>query len=164
MATSQIKYNPGTVISFKSSGGDATFTPTSVAAAAGRVSAVYDRGAGVLVAPCRWQGRFRSGTNAAVGGVVRVYLITGEDGTYQDAQFAAGDAAVAGEDVFRNATMIGMIQVDVSSTTKDFVKSGLIYVYARYVRVAFWNATSQGLSATAADMEFTLKPMPDEAQ
>ena len=164
MPTSQIKYNPGTAISFKSSGGDAAFTPTSVAAGAGRISAVYDRGAGVLVAPCRWQGRFRSGTNPAVGGVVRVYFITGQDGTYQDGLFAAGDAAISSEDTLRNATMIGMIQADTASTTKDFVKSGLIYVYARYIRVAFWNATSQALSATAADMEFTLQPMPDEAQ
>ena len=164
MATSKILYAPESAITFKSTGGSAVFTPTSVANAAGRVSAVYDRGAGSLAAPLRWQVRTRCGTNPTVGNVLRVYLITGQDGTYEDAAFASGDAAVSSEDSFRNATLIGQVQADAASTTKDFIKSGLVYVYARYIRVGWWNALSQALSSTAADHEMTLVPMPDEAQ
>jgi hypothetical protein len=164
MAASKVLYAPETPIVFAPSGGSAAFTPTSVTAGNGRVSAVYDRGAGSLAAPLRWQTRFRSASNPTVGGVIRVYLITGQDGTYEDAAFAAGDAAVASEDLFRNATLIGQVQADQASTTKDFVKSGLVWVYGRYLRVGWWNGTNQSLSSTDAHHEMALTPMPDEAQ
>src|SRR4030095_8850508 len=107
MPTSKVYYNPETTVSFKSSGGDAVFTPTSVAAAAGRISAVFDRGSGARAPLFRWQGRFRSAVGPTIGGVVRVYLVTGQDGSFEDAAFAAGDAAVSSEDSFRNASLIG---------------------------------------------------------
>jgi hypothetical protein len=164
MTTSKLYYAPETTISFKSSGGDAVFSPASISSGGGRVSAVYDRGSGSKPAPFRWQARTRANVGPTVGGVVRIYLITGQDGTYEDAAFAAGDAAVSSEDSFRNATLIGQVQADANSTTKDFVKSGLVYIYGRYIRVGWWNALSQALHATAANHEMTLTPVPDEAQ
>lgn len=162
--TSKLYYAPETAISFKSSGGSAVFTPTSLGAGAGRVSAVYDRGAGSLSPVFRWEVRTRANVAPTVGGVIRVYVITGQDGTYEDAGFSAGDAAVSGEDAFRNATLIGQVQCDQSSTAKDFVKSGIHYGYGRYIRVGWWNAFNQALHATASNHEMRLWPMPDESQ
>lgn len=148
---------------FAASGGDAVFTPTSLANGAGRISAQLDLGAPPKAGEYRWLARARCAVAPTIGTTLRVYLVT-SDGAYADGAFAATDAAIASEDALRNATLLGVVVCDAASTTKDFVRSGLLYLRARYVQVAWWNATGQALSATAADMAFSLTPVPSEVQ
>lgn len=161
----KVYYAPETVKVFVGSGGDAVITLASLANAAGRISAQLDRGTGSLAAELRWQAKFKVAVAPAIGAGIRVYLITGQDSTtVLDGGFGTADAAVTPEDMLRNATLIGTVVCDEASNTKSFVRSGLIWVKARYLSIAVWNDSGQALSATSADCEIRLTPEPDEIQ
>lgn len=160
----KVYYAQETVKSFKSSGGDAVITLTSLANAAGRISAVLDLGAGSKSGEYVWAMRTRVAVAPTVGAAVRVYLATGLDGTWETGDFTAGDGAVSSEDLMKNLTLVGSVIADEASTTKDFVRNGLLYIRARYIRVAIWNDMGQALSSTATDHEFFLFPVPTEIQ
>lgn len=160
----KIYTDPETAITFATSGGTVTITLTSLANAAGRLSAQWDRGAGAQPAWYRWQARFRANVAPAIGAILAVYLVTGDDGTYLDGDFGTADAAISALTDLANARMLGVVVADAASTTKDFVASGLCLIRSRYVSVAVWNALGQALNATAGDHEVRLTPVPDEIQ
>jgi hypothetical protein len=112
----------------------------------------------------RWQARTRANVNPAIGALLYVFLVTGDDGTYVDGDFGTADAAVSALTDLANAKQIGVVVADAASTTKDFVASGLVMIRSRYVSVAWWNALGQALNGTAGDHEFRLTPYPDEIQ
>lgn len=159
----KIYATPETPIVFSPGTGTA-ISLASLANGAGRISARYDRGSGAKPMRYRWQARTRSNVAPTVGMLVRLYLVTGQDGTYEDGGFGSGDIAIASEDLLRNVQLIGAVIADQASTTKDFVRSGIITIAAQYLRVAWWNATGQALHATGTNHEFTLVPYPEEIQ
>jgi len=154
-----------TTITFRDTGGSATFTCTSVAAGAGRQSARYDLGTADRARRYAWRAFVKFATTPVVGEVVRVYLKT-SDGTNPDNDDGTTDAAVSAEDKLRNLELIGNIVVDEASTTPTFVASSneALELNHRYVSVVFWNDTADALSGTAADHGFDLIPVPDEIQ
>lgn len=155
---------PGTPRIFAPSGGDTTFTPTSVANAAGRVSARWDRGTGAQPSIYRWQARARANVAPTVGNVVRVYLVLGEDGTFAPGALGTADAGITTEDDLLNAQLIGNMVADAASTTRDFVAHGIVEIRSRYVQAAWWNALGQALHATGTNHEFVLTPYSDQIQ
>lgn len=152
-----------TAIVFKSSGGDAAFTPTSLANAAGRVSAQYDRGATSKPTIYIWRARTKLNVSPTVGAILSVYLAT-SDGTDADGELGTTDAALPAADRRRNLTLIGVIQADEASTTRSMNASGLVEIRERYVQVVWYNEFGQALSGTAGDHQVTLTPAPDELQ
>lgn len=152
-----------TAITFKASGGDATFTPTSLATAAGRQSAYYDLG--TTTARARrflWRAWLKPGGTRVVGEVVEVYLSRG-DGTHYDNDDGTTDIAVSARDKLRNVLPLGAIQIDENAAV-EMGAAGTIEIWDRYVAVIFWNATANTLSATAGDFGVSLTPIPDEVQ
>jgi hypothetical protein len=152
-----------TAASFKSSGGTVVFTPTSLANGAGRISAQWDRGSGSRPAAFLARARFKAATTPTVGNLVQVHLALG-DGTYVDGDLGTVDAAVSSIDKVRNLRWVMNVQSDEASTAKVFTAERQLWLPNRYVSVVWWNALGVALSGTATDMEFTLTPVPDEAQ
>jgi hypothetical protein len=154
---------PETTITFKSSGGTVMFTPTSVADAAGRLSARHDLGSASRSRRYEWRAKTKLSAAATVGRVIEIYLAT-SDGTIADGNQGASDAAFSAGDERRNLKFIGVIEVDKNDSTRVFHASGVCEIDARYVSVVWWNDTGQSLSGTASDHEFILTPVPDEVQ
>jgi hypothetical protein len=152
-----------TPTTFKASGGTVLFTPTSLANGAGRISTQWDRGSSSRPAAFLARARYKCATAPAVGNLLEVYLAMG-DGTYIDGNLSAVDAAVAAADKRRNLRWIMNVVADTASTSEIMVAERMIWLPSRYVSVVWWNALGVALSSTAADMEFTLTPVPDEVQ
>ena len=161
--TSKAYIVPETAITFKSTGGTVAFTPTSVATLAGRQSAQHDFGAAARSPIYNWRGYVKFATTPVVGETVDIYLKT-SDGTHLDNDDGTGDIAVSAADKLKNLRYIGSIVVDEASTAPEFSASGTTAIYDRYVHVVFWNATTDSLSATAADNGFILEPIPFQGQ
>lgn len=157
---------PETTVSFKSAAGDVLFTPTSVANAAGRISAQWDRGAGAKPQIYKWRAKTKAAAALAVGTVLEIYLSTGDfaTGGNQDGNQSTADAAFAAADKRRNLQFVGVVVADSVTNGEVQIGSGTVGIRDRYVSVVWWNALGQALSATAGDHEFTLTPVPDEIQ
>jgi hypothetical protein len=153
-----MKATRGTAINFIASGGTEPLTLTSVAAGAGRQSDEYDRGAGDLDVLYEWRAYVKFATTPVVGETVDIYLKT-SDGTHDDNDDGATDAALSAEDKLKNLTYMGSIIVDEASTTPEFSASGQISIYARYIQVVVFNNTADALSSTAADHGVILTPV-----
>lgn len=160
---------PETALVFTESSGDATFTPKNVANGAGRVSAQLDRGAGSKAMRYRWEAKFSTQANITPGtaGVqLEVYIITAHH-TAADVDSSVGqsDAALSSRNQLLNAKLIGIVvPTGTAAGTGSFVASGIVEIAARYVSVAYWNATGQALVNTDNTHPFRLVPMPDEIQ
>lgn len=160
---SKVYIAPETAITFKSTGGTVTFTPTSVANGAGRISDQHDRGSGSKPGRYRWRARTKFASALTVGNLMQIYLAT-SDGTYVDGNLGTSDAGLSAVDKLRNLRPVGNVEADSTSSGEVQIASGIVWIYERYVSVVWWNAALIALSATAGDHEFTLEPIPDEAQ
>jgi len=152
------KVTRGTAIEFKASGGDAALTLTSLASDAGRQSAEHDRGSGDLDLLYEWRAYCKFGTTPVVGETVDIYLKT-SDGTHDDNDDGATDAALSAEDKLKNLTYLGSIVVDEASTTPEFSASGVCSITAQYIQIVVENSTADALSSTAADHGVILTPI-----
>lgn len=155
-----------TEIVFKSSGGDATFTPTSLADSAGRISAQYDRGTGSKPQLYKWYAIFKATSTLTVGTRLEIYLATARTGanTVITGNQSTSDAALSSTDKLHNFQPVGAVVADTATGTDQFVGSGLVEIRDRYVSVIWHNKLGQALSATAGDHSFVLVPVPDEIQ
>ena len=154
---------PGSVVSFKASGGTVAFTPTSLASGSLRVSAQYDRGSGSK--PGRYVWRLTTKlASVAAGAVVSVYLST-SDGTTQDGNLGASDATNSNAEKIRNLQWLGNVTCDkASDAAEPWNGSGVCEIFDRYVSVVLYNISTVALSSTAGDHIITLTPVPDEIQ
>lgn len=159
-----------TVLSWKSSGGTAVLTLTSLANNALRVGAQVDRGAGAAAMKYRWRLRTKLGattTGVTVGNALSVHLATADtsDATKVDGNVGQSDATATSIDKRRNLQWIGADEVDKTAAAGDeYIASGVCLVEARYISPAIGNEVGNALSSTATDHEFTLTPFPDELQ
>jgi len=151
-----------TTITWRASGGTNLFTPTSLAAGAGRQGAYHDLGTTARAIHYKWRAFIKPGATRVVGEVVRVYLVT-SDGTNPDNDDGTGDIAVSAEDKLKNLDQIGSIIIDEDAAV-TMVGHGFVLLPHRYVAPVFWNATANALSSTAADFGFDLTPVPPEIQ
>lgn len=151
------KVTRGTSITFSTTG-DATLTLTSLASDAGRQSAEYDRGASDLDMLYEWRAFVKFSTAPVVGETVDIYLKT-SDGTHDDNDDGASDAALSAEDKLKNLHFMGSIVVDEASATPEFSASGTVSIMARYIQIVVENSTADALSSTAADHGVILTPI-----
>ncbi len=152
-------------IVWKSTGGDELITLTSLANGAGRQGARHDLyGAlGAKAERYEWRLAFQLTGTPTVRDIVRVYLKTwDEDGGRGDNDDGTGDIVVSAEDKLRNLYQIGQVVVDQASVV-EMVGSGVVRdLISRYVSPVIWNEAI-AFSATAADHEFSLTPVPPES-
>lgn len=160
---SQILIESGTVVTYKTSGGTAVLTLTSLAAAAGRASASADLGA-TRAGRYRVRVKTKYASAPTAGGPLRVYLSTSADNTTFDggAAMPAGDGAMSDTDVLAQLEFVGSMPVDNVTTAQEWSRE--IECGARYVRVVVLNGASTALSGTAGDHEVSLEPLITEAQ
>lgn len=151
-----------TAITWLSSGGTETFTPTTLASAAGRQGAHHDFGTASVGRRFAWRAWIKPGGTRVVGERVEVYLKT-SDGTSPDNDDGTTDIAVSAQDKLRNCQLIGIIQIDENAAV-TMAASGVVEIFHRYAAPIFWNATANSLSTTAADFGFSLTPASDEVQ
>jgi hypothetical protein len=166
--SNQVKVNVGTVITFKSSGGTAVWTPTSLAQNAGRVSAQVDLGAFPKALRFEWRAQAKAATTVVIGDtLLDLYAVTADNaGTgYVDGTPGIVDAALSSIEKARNMPYIGSLIVE--ATAVAIVNgSGIVELPNRYFSVVGINrlSTAVALSATATDMSFQLTPILDEIQ
>ena len=165
MATGDLYINPGTTISFKSSGGEATFTPTSLASDAGRQSAFYNIGTGARPQMFEYMARTKVATAGVVGEIVEMRLCLAGASAANPENDVSGDAGSFAEAKLQALkTILLPIFCHDTSTGVEFVSRGKILIAAEQVAINWWNRFTNALSSTATDHEFTLKPIPFNEQ
>lgn len=156
-----------TALSWKSSGGSAVLTCTSVANAAGRLGARLDLGAAPRPMTYKWYAEFQCQATPTVGNLIRLYLAEWDDESGPsdpDGDVGASDAGFATENDLRNLNQIGSVIVDAASANVVFSRSGLIQITKRYVSPVVWNASGAALTATASHHYIMLTPVFDQIQ
>ena len=152
----------GTAVDF-SSAGDVVFSAASVAFAAGRKSAQWDRGVSPQSEEYAWRAKTKLQATPVLGQTIDFYIAT-SDGTIIDGTTTAGDAAFTDIDALKNMLFIGSIVVD-TTTTDSIQSSGMFRMLSRYGVLVMWNATAaETLSATAGDHSFIVTPVYPEVQ
>lgn len=155
---------PESAITWKSSGGSAAITCTSLANNAGRVGAQYDRGAGSRTARFLWEFEAKCVATPTLGNTISLYLAVAQaDATKPSGDVGQADAALSALDKRRNLIFLGVVEVDVAGT--GFQRgSGVIEIAHRYLSLVVVNEAGSAFSATAGDTLFTMTPIPDEIQ
>lgn len=164
-----IYINEGTAKVFAPSGGDVTFTLTSLGAGAGRRSARLDLG--VKPRPLRYRLDVSVEANAALtaGAVVLEVYTVGADAstgsTYADGDQTETDAALSNANKRFNLQLIGVVLAD-STTNGDDQKATFEFEFTRrYLQlVAYIPSGGVALSATAANQLMRLTPIYREIQ
>ena len=170
MATQQILLLPGTPVSFKDSGGTVTWTPTydtGTAAGHGRISNVYDRGAGAQAQLYRWECRVKWAATPAAKDPFRLYIVRSSasaTAANTDGNLTFGDADLAAEtELANNCLYIG--QVLAAAADESRCSHGVIELFDRYIAIAGWNGSAtKAMGTTDADLEFILTPMIPDVQ
>ena len=157
-----IKLNEETAVTWRSTGGTELFTPTSLAAGAGRQGALHDFGVVARSDRFAWRAFIKPGATRVVDEVVEIYLKT-SDGTHPDNDDGTGDIAVSNINKLKNLHPLRPIIIDENAAV-DMVASGVVFLGARWVSPVYWNATANSLSTTAADFGFDMVPIPLEVQ
>ena len=152
-----------TPVVWSDTAGDLAITINNLAAAAGRVGAQKDWGAGSTSEWYEWRLTVQFETAPVVGETVDIYLST-SDGTEEDGQVGVADAALSAADKLKNLHYIGSLVVDVATVDIDFTASGICRITTRYVSPVIHNNTADNLQATNDTGEFTLTPIPPEIQ
>lgn len=163
----KVYVNPETALTLRNTGGSAALTLTSLAANAGRQSAVLDLSASPRSPWYTFRPFLKFATNPVVNESLRFYVKARDSATGGKADNDDGDsdAAVSAEDKLKNLHYIGSLIVDEALSTPEFSASfGPIYIPERYIQVVVWNATADALSATAADHGIDVIPVPVEIQ
>ena len=163
--TNKIYVNPETEIVFADSAQspDVVITLSALAAAAGRVSAQHDRGAGAKAALYEWRGRFHMDTTSVVGEEIEMYIAT--SGTLGvDGEEGIGDAALGSSNSLANMHYMGSVVVDTTVADTDLSKSGHVWIPARYINLVVFNNTVDALETNTGVHHVGLTPVPHEVQ
>ncbi len=152
-----------TPIVWSDSGADLVMTLNNLAAAAARIGARKDFGAGSTSEWYEWRLTVQFDTTPVVGETVDVYLST-SDGTEEDGQEGVADAAIGAIGSLKNMHYVGSLVVTTTTFDHDMTASGICRITTRYVSPVIHNNTADNLQATANTGEFTLTPIPPEVQ
>ena len=152
-----------TALTFKDSGGDAVITLQNLGKGAGRISAVYDRGAGSKPRLYKWRAVVQFETAPVVGEQVEI-MLSESDGTLADGVVGAADAALTSGQKL-NLQTIGIVRAQTTDTATNFIASGMCLINDRYFSVGVWNGSAgDNLEDTANVSQVVFTPMPDEIQ
>jgi len=157
--------NSESAITWKSSGGSAVITCTSLANNAGRVGAQYDRSTGARALRFMWELQFKCAATPTLGNVVSVYLAVAQaDNTIPTGNVSTADAALSALDKRRNLIFLGVVEIDNAGTGIQAGSGLTAEIPHRYLSLVLVNESGAAFSSTAGDTIFTLTPIPDELQ
>jgi hypothetical protein len=151
-----------TAITFQDSSGSAVITLANLAAATGRISARYDRGAGSIATRYLCRARFEKGVAGVVGEVIPVYIAT-SDGTNPDGNVGTADAALTTAQA-NNLIHVVSVYVEVTTTNTPFIRSAVVEIPTRYFSVGVINSATGLLRNNANSNTISFTPIPDELQ
>jgi hypothetical protein len=174
--SSNLFFTVGTTKKWKSSGGDAVITFTSVTNAAGRLGGQLDLG-DLLAANTaaragwyRWYAKTKcQATGLVIGNTIDLYwagwnVDASGAATDPDGNVGASDAAFATAALLNNLKLAGSVVVDSLAGSTVLAKSGIVFLPYRYVSPVLWNGSGATASATATDTEIWLTPFNPQAQ
>lgn len=146
----------GTAVTLAPSGGDVTWTLTSLADTAGRASGSSDLGATI---PFRLGYRLTSAAGSAptAGESLRLYVAWSDDGTNFDGEVTGSDAAFSDADEFAQLTFVRACPFDADTSAHSF--GGDVRPNGRYVVWVVYNDLGVALSATAGNHSLTFWPL-----
>ena len=152
----------GTALNFAATGGDVTFTTTSLAAGAGKISDSYavPSSSGRLFS---FRAKAKWASAPTINDYVDVYLIR-SDGSTVDGGFTLGDDDLTVDDALeaqlRSCQKICQIKAFAASTAQ-MSHSGYIWIAEGTIGVIYVNRSAVALSSTASENEFVLTPVED---
>ena len=163
---SKLWINPGSSTTFTPSGGDVTFTLTSLGAGAGRQSDTYNAGAAPRVNRYLVEFVVLWDSAPTVGETAELYLKTFSESNAQGLNDdGASDAAVSAEDKLRNLVPVITVQADEAVADIATVGRAVVENDSRYFQFVVWNrSAADTFSATANDCYVRITPCPYEAQ
>ncbi len=144
------------------SAGDLVLTFNNLAAAAVRIGAQLDFGAGSTSEWYEWRCTVQFATAPVVGETVDIYLST-SNGARPDGEMGVADAAGTAN-ALPNCHRVGSVVVTSTDADHDMTASGICRIATRYVSPVIHNNTADNLRASANTSEFTLTPIPPELQ
>lgn len=163
-----------TRITFEPSGGDVTFTLTSLGADDGQISNRLDRGSGSIAGWYAGVLRCQFATAPVAGDVVRIYLVESwefRDGGTPDVtpggDLPETDSAITDQNRFvRGGIAVGNLIVPPSpaADTEYVSKPFHFFTAARYIQFGVWNDVPDAFTATAGEHELAIWPVPPEIQ
>lgn len=168
MTTQLILAAPQAAVTFGAPGvGTIAWTPQNEGTAKGRISAVWDRGAGDLPRWYRWRCSARWVATPAANDRFSLWLITADaiaTPSLTDGNLTFGDAELTTEtELIANCLPFGCVLA--TATDRLFVSSGVLSLESRYIGIAGWNGSAtKALTNTATDFLFSLTPVPDSLQ
>lgn len=131
------------------------WTLSAVAAGAGRISSVWDRGAGNLPERYYWFASARWVATPAAGDALRLYFIRSlalATAALTDGPLTYGDAGIAAEAAMsNNCDPIGPINVH-TAADQQFAASGEVRIVSRYVGLGAWNSSATKAIITDASL------------
>ena len=153
--------NPETSITWTETGGDETFTLSSLAADGVRVGAQHDLSTAPRAGVYQWQLVISGmGDTPVVGETIDVYGAEG-DGTYIDGNVGSADASgITG--ALPNLKYLGSAVIQETSATEPIIVSGRFSISQRYFTPVIHNNTADALSTN--QNYFILTPIPGEVQ
>ena len=162
MTTNKIYRSIGTAVRFKDTDATYTITLNNLATTVGRVSDQWDRGDAHLPMRYRWRCCVQFDTAPVVSEYVTLYKFE-SDGTAGDGVVGTTDAALTQVQA-NNGHFLGIVRVQTTAATTNFIASGICYIWDRYVSVGLINNTVDSLEATNDASWIELTPMIDEIQ
>ncbi len=168
MATNLIYRKLETRHTFEASGGDTVLTLTSLGTLAGQVSAQWDRGAGAIAEDLVAILRTQWASIPVEGETLDGYLVEGwefrDGGTpavKEGGDLPSTDSAIANlGDILAGGRYIGSLIVpNTPAVDTEYISLPMPFrTAARYIQFAVWNATVDGLTATAGEHELAVYP------
>jgi hypothetical protein len=169
MTTRNTLITVSTQLSFLNTGGSAVWTFSSIANAAGRLSARLDLGA--YPRPLLWRVYFETqlqSSTPVVGNTVDLYGVTWDDestpGRGLGGVTGSTDAAFATENDL--LALLPLVSARVRSTSADVVTSGsaIVALPTRYLSVVGWNRSGATTTSDATEHKVYLTPYIPQAQ
>ena len=154
---------PETATTWRDTGGDLAMTLAGLVADGARVGARKDLGAASRSQWYEWRVQIDGfDTAPVVGESINIYIAT-SDGSIEDGNVGAIDAAVATA-ALPNLTYLRSAIVQTTTATDELQVSGLVKIVARYVSPVIHNDTVNNMETTTPTHQFILIPIPPELQ
>jgi hypothetical protein len=168
MAANDVYINPGTEITFQSSGGTVTMTVDNncsfqdgVKSAACTLATNYTD---ARPDEYKWTCKAFWAAGAVVGETLDIYAAEANaDGEYAGG-VSAGDGAFTDEDALSNMTYVGSVVVTNATEEQEYADGVVRLTSNKLVLVAWNDSAAATMHATATNFEFKLLPIPAQGQ
>lgn len=144
------------------------WTPQNEGTGKGRISAIWDRGAGDLPFTYQYNASTRWAATPAAGDQLRLYLLSSlasATAALTDGAFAPGDAEITTEVALANNCRYQLRGPVASAVDQLYLRSGTQTILPRYLVLGAWNGSAtKALTNTASDHWVMFRPTADAIQ